>query len=573
MKSAGSTITKRKPLGEILVDMGHLTRAELDAALAFKQENGLKLGQALVALHLVNQSDLAQALRAQGTVHCIYLTPELVDPQVARELGEERSRQLEAVAINKIAGIVTVAVEDPTDSYGIEVLSLALNAPVLAVHAEPDRIAQCLDHVFGAPSLSAPLESRAAIGPLEARVELELASELETEREPERGDRLEAATAQLVTSLLEEAEAAGASDVHFESRREELAVRYRVEGELHGTTALARTWVQPVLARLKQLANLDVGERRLPQEGKFKAELRGQTVDLRVATAPTLHGESAVVRILDCGRRLQELGQLPFDERQRADLERLIAGGGLVLAAGPSRHGRTSTLYALLQRIDACRRKIVTVEDPVEDQLTGTVQLHVNGRAGFTYARAVRAALAQDPDVLLVGDLRDLETAEVVLQAALAGKLVFSTLHAPGAAEAITRLADMGLEPYLIADALRGVVAQRLVRRLCAHCRRMEPPSREIAARLAPVALPDRVPAAVGCEGCGWSGFRGRIALYEVLAADARLWDAIRLSGPAQRLRELARGEGFTTLREDGIAKALAGETTLDEVYAATARG
>jgi type II secretory ATPase GspE/PulE/Tfp pilus assembly ATPase PilB-like protein len=561
------------PIGELLVRTGQITQAELDAALAFKEERGMKLGQALVALHLVTQSELAHALRTQGAIHCVELERAIVDEHVARELGEERSRQFQAVAFNKIAGVVSVAIEDPSETYHVDAISLAMNAPVFAVHAEPGRIASCIDAVFGAARRETPA-SRAETGGRGALHALAREEEPRASVASAHDTSLDAAATSFVRNLLDDAYDAGASDVHLEPRPEGLHVRFRIEGTLRERSCLPRAWALPVLARLKLIANLDVGECRLPQEGKTSAEIHGRRAELLVATAPTMHGEGAVLRMLEGGRRLADLGSLPLNERQRADLAHMTAGGGgLVLAAGPSGQGRTSTLYALVRELDATSRKIITVEDPVEDPLDGVTQMHVNARIGLTFVRAVRAALQQDPDVLLIGEIRDAETAEVALQAALAGKLVFATLHAPGASESITRLVDMGLEPYLLADALRGVVAQRLVRRLCEHCRRPARATPELQLRLALRESEQDGWEAPGCEHCGESGFRGRIALYEVLRADHALWDAIRLESAAQRLREIARASGWTTLREDGVAKARAGETTFDEVYAATARG
>jgi len=565
VKPPHSLGSRRLPLGELLVRMGRISQAELDAALAFKHERGVKLGQALVELHLVSQADLAEALRSQGAVHCIQLTHEIVDTQVAHELGQDASRRFQAIAINRIAGIVTLAIEDPSETYHIEAIGAALNAPVFAVHAEPDRIRACLDHVFGRARSAAPPAGTRSAATAQA---LELASEQEAQREA-----LDAAAADFVKSLLEGAVDARASDVHVEPHREGLRVRLRVEGTLRDGPSAPRAWSGAVLARLKLLAGLDPALCQMPQEGRTQAEVRGQRLDLLVATSPLLHGESAVVRLLDRARRRVEFDDLPLDARQRAELVELTAAGGLVVAAGPMGHGRTSTLYALLRRFDARRHKLVTVEDPVEDQLEGALQLNLNPRLGLDYERALRSVLHQDPDVLLIGELRERGPGELALQAALAGKLVLTTLHGHGGVEALTRLVDLGLEPYLLADGLRGVVAQRLVRRLCPGCRREARPSAEHALRLGLEAASFRCFEPVGCERCSLTGFQGRLALFEVLALGEALWDAVRQCAPTARLRELARAQGTLSLRQDGLAKAAQGETTLDEVFAATTRG
>ncbi len=573
MKQPSSIGSKRSQVGEILVEQGKITQSELEAALAYRLERGLKLGQALVALGLVTQGDLALALRNQGKIHCLNLTPEIVDPAVARELGEERSRKLQAIAINRIAGVVTVAMEDPTEVYNVDAISLHLKTPVLAVHAEPEAIAHCLDQVFAA----APAHERgtqaldrilAESGAGNTVVDLQLAREDEGSS---GGEEIQAPVIHMVRALLEEACASGASDIHLEPRQAGLQVRFRVDGVLFERVLLPRTWARSVLARLKVISNLDISERRLPQDGRAQAEIHGQHVDLRVATTPTLLGEGAVVRILDSGRKLRDLEALALGAREQEILRRIVEGGeGLVLATGPTGSGKSTTLYALLQQLDTADTKIITVEDPVENQLDGATQINVNAKIGLSFARGLRSILRQDPDVILVGEIRDRETAEIAVQAAMTGHLVLSTLHTIGSAESVTRLVDMGVEPYLLADTLRGIVAQRLVRRICRSCRREAEPRGELLMRM-------QVPAGLqffegaGCPDCQHSGYRGRLALVEILSFDHELAAVVRRGAGADVLRTQAVERGLVTLREDGLRRALAGETTLSEVYYATA--
>ena len=571
--AAQNTNGRRVPLGEILVAEGLIKPAELDAALVYRQEKGVKLGQALVALHLATQADIARALRTQGKVHCMHLTPAIVDLEVANLLGEERSQKLQAIAVNRIAGVVTVAMEDPSELYNVDAISMHVGSPVFAVHAEPEHIEQCMRTLWkkaDEPVKSSNVDeilSRSALA--EGNVNLEVA----TEQEEDAAEDLDQPVINMVRAVIEEAFTMGASDIHLEPRQAALVVRFRVDGVLQERIKLPKAWARPCLARLKILGNLDIAERRLPQDGRAQAEIRGYRVDLRIATTPCLHGEGAVIRILDGGRKLLDLSALALDDRQLEDIKRMVEGGeGIVLATGPTGSGKTTTLYALLQHLNSPETKIITVEDPVENQLDGATQINMNAKIGLNFARGLRSILRQDPDVVLVGEIRDEETAQIAVQAAMTGHIVLSTLHANGAAESITRLADMKVESYLLADALRGLVAQRLVRRICGGCKREMTPKQGMIERLGLTPGEQKFYEGAGCDKCNGSGYKGRIAIYEVLRIDPTLSSLIRKNAGVEAIRNAAVAGGMATLRADGLRKCIAGHTTLDEVYAATVR-
>ncbi len=377
----------------------------------------------------------------------------------------------------------------------------------------------------------------------------------------------------MVRTVVEEAFTLGASDIHMEPRQTGFTIRFRIDGVMQDRISLPRAWARPMLARLKILGNMDIAERRLPQDGRAQAEIRGNRVDLRLATAPCLHGESAVIRILDGGRKLFDLKSLALDKRQLEDLKRMVEGGeGVVLATGPTGSGKTTTLYALLQHLNSPEIKIITVEDPVENQLDGATQINMNPKIGLDFARGLRSILRQDPDVVLVGEVRDEETAQIAIQAAMTGHIVLSTLHTNGAAESITRLTDMKIEPYLLADTLRGLVAQRLVRKICSHCKREAKADPILLERLGLSAKDGPFHDGVGCDHCSGSGYKGRMAIYEVMRIDPALASLVRRNAGVDMLRKAAIEGGMATLRADGLRKALAGETTLSEVYAATVR-
>lgn len=570
MKPASSPSQKRTPLGELLIAEGLVTRSELDAALEFKQERGMKLGQALVALHLVEQSDLANALRAQGKIHCIQLTPAIVQREVAELLGEARSRNLQALAINRIAGVVTVAMEDPTEIYNVDAISVQLGCPVFAVHAA--HVEACIDAVFKQEGPKRPTLDEVLVEPETVRSDVKL--ELARDEDEPAGLKLDQDVIHIVHAVLEEGFAAAATDIHFEPRPQGLEVRFRIDGAMSERVCLPKQWVRQIPARLKLIANLDPAETNLPQRGRARAEIRGQKVELSIATTPSVLGEAAVVKLRDVAKRPHDLASIGLAPGELENLRRMVYGrDGLVVAAGPQGSGKSTTLYALLAHLNAPDTKLVTVESPVETIVDGATQIGVNRGAGLTYTKGLQAALRQDPDVVLISELSDPETARTAVEAALAGPLVLTSVTSLASAEAVRRLCDLGVPAYHVADALRGVVAQRLLRRICTHCRRAVDPRPELFERLG--LSPESGPyfEGRGCTECQNTGFKGRIRLYEILTMTPELAAIVRRGGDFGELRERARENGLVTLREDGIQKALAGETTLAEVFATTARG
>ena len=580
-------------LGQLLLRSGRLTQQQLERALQYKQEHNLRLGQALVQLGLVTQEELIDHLRRQGRVTGIMLSPAIVDTVVAQKLPEKEWRKLRAIGVNRIAKTITVAMEDPSDIYAIDELSRRLESRILPVFAERSSIDQAIASVFArcvlpepevAPTVGSVVDrlsdaarseasspSSAGLAP-GSSVELENLGEI-TETEAEADAALDKPVINLVRGVLEEAYVLGASDIHFEPRRDDFLIRFRVDGSLIDRTTVPKTWSNQILARIKVLASLDIAQRRTPQDGRAQFLFKGQRVDLRVATSPTLFGECVVMRILDGGRKLRSLESLGLQAAQRDALERMIeARDGFVLATGPTGSGKTTTLYALLQRLNKRDTKIVTLEDPVENELAGVSQINANPKIGLTFAAGLRSILRQDPDVILVGEIRDRETAEIAVQSALTGHLVLSTLHTVGAVESIARLGDMGIEPFLLADTLRGIVAQRLLRKICSKCRHEVQADEHVLARLRIGDAKERFYQGTGCDDCHQTGYRGRIGIYEVLTMTDRLRQLVIAGAPSSELRRVAQEEGVISLRQDGLARARAGLTTLQEVLAETGR-
>ena len=374
--------------------------------------------------------------------------------------------------------------------------------------------------------------------------------------------------------LLTEALEARASDVHLESGARGLEVRYRVDGMLKDAISPPSSLAPAVVARLKVMAELDVAERRRPQDGRVRLRVEGRPVDVRVSTLPTLHGESVVLRLLESEGKRVDLADMGMHPRMREQFELLLARPhGVFLATGPTGSGKTTTLYAALGRIRTGREKIVTVEDPVEYALEGIAQVPVNRKAGVTFAAALRSILRQDPDVILVGEMRDSETAEICVQAALTGHLVLSTLHTNDAPGALVRLQDLGIEPYLVASTVEGVLAQRLVRRVCTRCAAEEAPPPPIARELERAGVgAERVLRARGCDGCGGTGYRGRSGIYELLTVDEGIRAEVLRGRGAGAIRSVALENGMRPLRDDGWRQVAAGVTTPDEVLRVTQR-
>jgi type II secretory ATPase GspE/PulE/Tfp pilus assembly ATPase PilB-like protein len=558
LNSSITSFQKRAQLGELLVSEGLLSPTELDAALCYCQERGVKLGQALVALHLVSQADLARVLRLQGKVYSVHLTPDIVDVNVARLLGADISRRLQSLAINCIAGAYTVVMEDPSDPNTVDAISMQLHGPVFPVHAAPELIDECIDHVFGRRQELAVGDT--LDGPASSPIE----AELRLSRETDGVDDPEQTAVNLVRAVLEEACTSQASDIHFEPRANGFLVRYRIDGVLSDRIVLPANWAFPMVEHLKSLAGLQ-GTSTRPQKGSAEAEVHGDPIELLIATAPTVRGQCATVRVRARSKSLVELSQLDLEPDVLTELTRMVEGSGLVLIAGLEGSGRTTLAYALLQRV-APGRKIATIESSVARNLEGGIQTRECD--ADSWADGVRALLDHDPDVLYLGEIPDYATGRAAAQAALAGRLVIARVAAGGAAEATLRLSELGVEPWLVASTLRGSIAQRLVRRLCSHCARQIEPPRAILDGLPPAAAEGPHFEGHGCERCRMRGYSGRIPLHEVLPVDGRVAALIRGGTDARALRGVTSISFFA----DGLKKARAGQVNLSEICRAIVR-
>lgn len=544
-------------IGEILVQQGKLKPRDLERALAAQHETpGTMLGHLLIRLGLVTEQDIVAALAQQWQLPV--LMPEDLPPYPIEVPGVEpgfwRANAAFPVALND--GVLTVAVAYPHDEFVPKALQLAAGVIVRRSVAAESEIERALQ------TAQTPDQD----------------SEAGTQDEPDATEFIEhlrdlaseAPVIRRVNQIIARVVDLRASDIHLEPFEDALHIRYRIDGEISTHEALPAGLAAAVISRVKLLAGLDIAERRLPQDGRIRSRVKGRDLDLRVSTVPTVHGESVVMRILDRSAVKLDLDAMGFDADNLQAFQALVARPhGIVLVTGPTGSGKTTTLYAALAKINADAHKIITVEDPVEYQLPGINQIQVHSAIGLTFARLLRAILRQDPDIIMIGEMRDEETAQIAVQAALTGHLVLSTLHTNTAAGAIVRLQDMGVERYLITSSVNGVLAQRLVRCLCTHCRQPYQPPPAMLDQLGLRRFMEQgqpLYRANGCEHCRGSGYVGRTAIHELLVLDGALQRAIIDGADATALQTLACHRGMLTLMQDGLRKAAQGITTLDEV-------
>ncbi len=554
-------------LADALIAAGKLQAPALARARRVSAETGERLDAVLTKLGLVSDKDLAKAIAQTAGLDLVRDADFPQDPLFETVLSARFLRQAGVVPLIDDEEKAVVAVADPLDTFAIDALRLATERPVELRIATPAQIEAALDRLYGDAN---------AIEVLARDAGDDGAGQADADVERLRDQASEAPVIRLVNLLIERAVEQGASDVHLEPFEGRLRVRYRVDGVLREVEAPPARLTQAVVSRVKIMARLNIAERRLPQDGRIRLATRGREIDLRVSTAPAVHGESVVLRILDREGVSFDFAGLGFaEDAAERYLQLLDIPHGVMLLTGPTGSGKTTTLYASLLRLNTDERKILTVEDPVEYQLDGINQVQVKPEIDLTFASALRSFLRQDPDIMMVGEIRDLETAQIAVQAALTGHLVLSTLHTNEAAGAVTRLLEMGVPDYLLSSTLNGVAAQRLVRRLCPECREAYAPDDALIRRLKMDRLlsggaPDTLYRAAGCNACGGSGYRGRLGVIEVLVMSDEIRRLVLAESDAHAIEQAARAEGMRTLYEDALAKAASGATSIEEVLRTT---
>jgi MSHA biogenesis protein MshE len=560
------SIKRRIRLGEVLVQHGAITEEQLQSALAEQRRSGRKLGRVLADLGLMSESSLHDFLSKHLQVPFVDLKQARVDREVVKLLPEPLARRYRAIVLLHDARGLLVGMADPSDIHAYDELQAKLKQPIrLALVGEADFL-KTLDAVYRQTDEIASLAEAVRDDLKEGNVDIEQLSAEESSPD--------APVIKLLQTMFNDAIQARASDIHIEPGDGKLRIRLRVDGVLQEQVIDGNRVAGALVTRLKLMCGLDIAEKRLPQDGRFSMRVRDAGVDVRLATMPTTHGESVVMRLLSQSSALQSLEKLGMPAATEARFRRLVErNSGMVLVTGPTGSGKTTTLYAALNHINKPGVKVITVEDPVEYRLERITQVQVLPKIGLDFARVLRTALRQDPDIILVGEMRDRETVEIGLRGAMTGHLVFSTLHTINAVATVNRLLDMGAPGYMIAAAVHGVVAQRLVRRICTDCAQAASPTPNQLAWLAtcrPGLDPERhnFMAGAGCTYCNLSGYRGRIAVYEILEIDRALADAVRRGDLEGFARAARSSEGYVPLAQGAIDFALSGMTSLAEAMA-----
>jgi general secretion pathway protein E len=566
MASPPEAMAARQRIGDMLVAKGKLEPGNLDRAIKL-QESGAaeRLGVLLTRLGYVSERDLVQALAEQNGWDVARQDEFPLLPLFEESISTRFLKDARALPLRDTDLYVVVAMADPADIFVKQAFAMATGKAVRAVIAPPTDIDQIIDKLYGGKSSMDQIVDNISAATDDFDGDIAHLKDLASE----------APVIRLVNLVFSRALEMRASDIHIEPFENSLTVRYRIDGVLHEVESPPRRLSAAVISRIKIMANLDIAERRLPQDGRIKLRIQGKEIDLRVSTVPITHGESVVMRILDKGGTPLDFAALGFDGAPLENLKRVLGQpNGIILVTGPTGSGKTTTLYTALDRLNRPDVKIMTVEDPVEYQMPGINQIHVKPQIQLTFANALRAIVRQDPDIIMVGEIRDKETADMAVQAALTGHLVLSTVHTNDAPSTVNRLLDMGVEDFLLTSTVIGIEAQRLVRTLCPHCKTPYVALPEVVAEM---GLRKWAPEgdvilhhAKGCEACGGTGYHGRVSIIEVMLMSDSLRQKVMRHATAGELRAQAIADGMETMFENGMRKALAGTTTLEEVLRAT---
>jgi len=560
-----------KPIGFILIKMGLAIDKDIEEALIIQQEKGGKIGEILIKQGIIKEEELSFALAIQfGLPFSKKLDQRDIDPKLIDKIPIHFAKQYQILPLREVDDHIIVAISNPINIFPLDDLTLLFNQPVYPIVFPSYIILSAINRLYDDKSSST---AEQIIEDMSIENLDQIAEELE---EPK--DLLdisdEAPIIRLVNSMLFQAVKRRASDIHIEPFERELVVRYRIDGILYNVLTPPKRVQNSIISRVKIMAGMDIAERRLPQDGRIRVKIAGRDIDIRVSVIPTTHGERVVMRLLDKTSLMLDLDDIGLSGEKLELFSKIITrSNGIILVTGPTGSGKTTTLYAALNRINFPDKNIITVEDPIEYQIKGIGQMQVNPKINLTFASGLRSILRQDPDVIMVGEIRDTETAEIAIQASLTGHLVFSTLHTNDAAGAVTRLLDMGIEPFLVSSSVCGILAQRLVRVLCDNCRIPYNPSKE---ELTELGLNYRILGekvffkSNGCSKCMGTGFKGRTGIFELFVVDDEIQPLIMQKADSNILKKVAIKNGMTTLKQDGAEKVIQGITTVEEVLRVT---
>jgi type IV pilus assembly protein PilB len=569
LRTTTAAITPDK-LGDILVRDGLITADQLKRALAEQKNSGGRLGYTLVKLGFVEETEITKMLARQYRMPAVDLSRFEVDPKILKLISADIAAKYAVLPLKREGRTLTIAIADPNNVAAIEDIKFITRCDIFPVIAGEYTLRNAIDKYY--QQSDAQLASLLKSVEDEGADDLEVVSEQQDEEVKASELAEDAPVVKLINGLLTDAVKRGASDIHIEPFEHEMRVRYRVDGALQEVMRPPVKMRAALTSRVKIMAQLNIAERRVPQDGRIKLKMGSKVIDFRVSTLPVLFGEKIVLRILDKGNLTFDLAKFGFEPKAEADLLKAILNPyGMVLVTGPTGSGKTTTLYSALSKINTIEVNIMTAEDPVEYNLMGINQVLVRNEVGMTFAAALKAFLRQDPNIIMVGEIRDLETGSIAIKAALTGHLVLSTLHTNDAPSTVTRMVDMGIEPFNVASAVNLIVAQRLVRRICVECKQQHDYSDEEMHAFGIDRDQGPFFKGTGCDVCNGTGYKGRQGIYEVMALSSQLRRYILKGASTEELREVAVSEGMLTLRMDGLVKIKKGVTTLEEVVKETA--
>lgn len=550
---------QKKRLGEILIDSGLITEEVLDKALKMQKQQGKKLGEFLVDEGFVTNDQIVDAVKNQLRIQSINLENISIRQDIINIIPENIARKYEVLPVDVINGQLLVSMADPLNYYALQEIRIATGYAVKTAISLRDNILSNIEKYYGQ---SKAREAAADYGRVYGFKE----KEIETEDEDENA----APVIKFLNTIIENAILNSVSDIHIESDETEMRVRYRVDGVLREMMRTNIGMMDPVVSRVKILANLNIAEKRVPQDGRINYRSKEKNIDLRISIIPTMWGEKIVMRLLDKSNFSLNLQTLGFEKEELEKINRIITRPfGIILVCGPTGSGKTTTLYSVLNVLNDVSKNIITIEDPVEYNFKGINQMQVNNKIGFDFGSGLRSILRQDPDIIMVGEIRDGETAEISVRSALTGHLVLSTIHTNNAVGTITRLEDMGTEPFLISSTVAGIIAQRLVRKICPNCGE-EYMSDEREMRLLGVDEPIKLRKGKGCTLCNNTGYKGRVGIYEIMEVSQELRNLMDKKAPEMEIENQAEKQGMTVLRKSCIKKVIRGITTVDEMLRVT---
>lgn len=550
----------KKRLGEILVSSGVITEEALLKVLTIQRNTGKKLGEVLVSEGFATEEQIMDAIKGQLGIQYILLDNINIARDIINIIPESIARKYELIPVEIVNGQLLVAMADPLNYYAIEEIRLSSGYAVKTAICRREKVLSNIEKYYGQSKAKEAVDDYVRVYGIKPKEAVQAVEE----------DEANAPIIKFLNTIIENAILNGASDIHIEPDETELRVRFRIDGVLKEMMRTDAAMLEPVVSRIKIMANLNIAEKRVPQDGRINYKVKDKNIDLRVSTAPTMWGEKIVMRILDKSSFSLNLNTLGIEDE---DLERMksIIGKpyGIILVCGPTGSGKTTTLYSFLNILNEETKNIITIEDPVEYNFRGINQMQVNPKVGFTFASGLRSILRQDPDIIMVGEIRDDETAEIGVRAALTGHLVLSTIHTNNAAGTITRLVDMGIEPFLLSSTVIGVIAQRLVRKICPNCGEEHlTDTREM--RLLGIDAPAVIRKGKGCSFCNNTGYRGRIGIYETMSINSEVRQLIDDRKTEREIENASRENGMSLLRDACVRKVLAGVTTVDELLRVT---